>query len=138
MCQGAFKEVVRHSIATVAIKPREGRAQLRLGCQRTEPLSCLDHARLREARGHQCVWYFVVPLPRIGVKQSAILPAGFIARPISRNPATASDQTCIELIASALSKLLLSKGKLSTEPCRRSTRPLWRAAAFLARACSTI
>ena len=43
-----------------------------------------------------------------------------MTRRISRNPATASGQTCIELIASALSKQLSSNGKLSTEPCRRS------------------
>jgi hypothetical protein len=34
-----------------------------------------------------------------------------MTRRISRNPATASGQTCIELIASALSKLLSSNGK---------------------------
>src|SRR6266705_2456313 len=37
-----------------------------------------------------------------------------MTRRISRKPAAASGQTCIELIASALSKLSLSNGKLST------------------------
>jgi hypothetical protein len=76
--------------------------------------------------------------PAYGVKPSAILPPGFMTRHISRKPATASGQTCIELIASALSKLLSSNGKLSTEPHRRSTCPLRRPGVFLARACSTI
>ena len=39
--------------------------------------------------------------PEYGVKPSAIAPPGFMTRRISRNPATASGQTCIELIASA-------------------------------------
>jgi hypothetical protein len=34
---------------------------------------------------------------------------------ISRNPAAASGQTCMELIAIALSKLSLSNGRFSTE-----------------------
>jgi hypothetical protein len=44
----------------------------------------------------------------------------------------------MELIASAFSKLLSSNGKLSTEPRRRSTQPLWIAIEFRAQACSTI
>src|ERR1700737_4594580 len=47
-----------------------------------------------------------------------------MTRRTSRNPASASGQTCIELIASALSKLLSSNGKFSTEPSQVDTTAL--------------
>jgi 4-methylaminobutanoate oxidase (formaldehyde-forming) len=62
--------------------------------------------------------------PEWGVKPSPTIPPGFSTRRISRNPATASGQTCIELIASALSKLSSPNGRCSTEPRCRSARPL--------------
>ena len=82
--------------------------------------------RVGEAGGHERFGQAFMPLPRIGVKPRAIMPPGLITRRNSRNPATASGQTCIELIATALStalsKVSLSNGNLSTEPRRRSAR----------------
>jgi len=48
--------------------------------------------------------------PECRVKASAILPPGFMTRRISRNPATASGQTCMELTASAPSNVLSANG----------------------------
>src|ERR1700758_25403 len=73
---------------------------------------------LLEASSSKCFRQPFVRLPRIAEKPSAILPSAFITRCTSRSPATACGQYCIELIASALSNLLSSNGRLSTEPCR--------------------
>jgi hypothetical protein len=74
--------------------------------------------------------------PEYGVNPSAIPAPPFKTRRISRNPAVASGQTCMELIAKALSNILSSNGKLSAEPRRRST--LVFVFAFRSVACSTI
>ena len=54
--------------------------------------------------------------PEFSVKPSAIVPPGLSTRRIARRPAATSSHTCIELIASALSKVSSAKGSVSTQP----------------------
>jgi hypothetical protein len=76
--------------------------------------------------------------PEWRVKATATRPPGFITRCNSRSPASASVQTCSELIAIALSKLPTLNGRASAAPSRRSTWPLNIALAFRTLAWSSI
>ena len=77
-------------------------------------------------------------LTRIGRKAETHATAGFQDPSQLAQSSDASGQTCMELTAIALSKALLSNGKLAAVPRCNSTRALATVGAFRAWACAII
>ena len=111
----------RLSVEIVASKRKRGLHSLGLVAIAQNPLSPSTTCGSVKPAAASVSINPVFRCPEYGVNPSAILAPPFKTRRISRNPAMASGQTCMELIANALSKTLSSNGRLSAEPCRRST-----------------
>jgi hypothetical protein len=91
--------------------------------QRTEIPLDVDHLCTSESRRREHIRQPRPGLPRIWGKPERHSSPGLQHPQISRRPATASGQTCIALIAMALSNISGANGKASTEPLRSSTLP---------------